>query len=272
MSSNTITILFIADVFGQPGIDILQTFLPTLKKKHNADFVILNGENAHEGRGINEAIVKNFYHLGVDVITGGNHSFDKWKIFEYMKSDKNLLRPMNYPRGAHGYGFGIYEIAEKGVKVGVINLMGRTFMPPLDDPFRTADWVIDKIKEETSIIFVDFHAEATAEKIGLGFYLDGRVSCLVGTHTHIPTNDARILEKGTAYITDVGMTGSFNSVIGLDKETAVKRFLLGTPHRFKVGEGDARICAVKVEIDTTTGLAQKIVPIIFPEFNQSMDS
>jgi len=262
----TVNILFIGDIVAEPGLDLTSTLLPSLIQKHKANFVIVNGENAHEGMGINESIIKQLYSLGVHVITGGNHSFAKWKIYPYMKTDPKLLRPLNYPKGAHGYGYGIYEIPGKNLKIGVVNLQGRTYMQPLDDPFRTADWVIEKIQEETNLIFVDFHAEATAEKMAFGWYVDGRVSCVAGTHTHIPTNDARILPKGTGYITDVGMTGSYNSVIGMDKDTAIKRFLLQTPHKYSSANGDNRICGIATTLCTETGKCQSIEPIIFPNF------
>lgn len=262
----TVNILFIGDIVAEPGLDLTSTLLPSLIQKHKANFVIVNGENAHEGMGINESIIKQLYSLGVHVITGGNHSFAKWKIYPYMKTDPKLLRPLNYPKGAHGYGYGIYEIPGKNLKIGVVNLQGRTYMQPLDDPFRTTDWVIEKIQEETNLIFVDFHAEATAEKMAFGWYVDGRVSCVAGTHTHIPTNDARILPKGTGYITDVGMTGSYNSVIGMDKDTAIKRFLLQTPHKYSSANGDNRICGIATTLCTETGKCQSIEPIIFPNF------
>ncbi|KPQ00502.1 MAG: hypothetical protein HLUCCA01_01155 [Bacteroidetes bacterium HLUCCA01] len=264
--SETLRVLFIADIVGTPGLQILDTLLPSLIQKHKPDFVIANGENSHEGMGINEEIVRHLYSLGVHVITGGNHSFDKWKILPYMKTDKNLLRPLNYPRGVSGYGFGVYEVPGKSVKIGVLNLQGRTFLPSIDDPFRTADWALDKINEETGIVFVDFHAEATAEKVAMGWYLDGKVSVVVGTHTHIPTNDARILPRGTGYITDVGMTGSFNSVIGMDKDAALRRFLLSTPQKYLSANGDNRICGVIVDIETTKNMCTHIEPVIFPSF------
>lgn len=265
-SKSAIRILFISDIVGQPGMNILQTFLPSLLQKHKPDFVIANGENSHEGMGINEEIAKELYKWGVHVITGGNHSFDKWKILPYMKTDKNLLRPLNYPRGVSGYGYGVYDVPNTTLKIGVLNLQGRVYLPATDDPFRTADWALERILEETNLIFVDFHAEATAEKVSMGWYLDGRASVMVGTHTHIPTNDAKILPKGTGYITDVGMTGSFNSVIGMDKDTALRRFMLSTPQKYIGAEGDNRICGVVTDIDTQTGRCKRIEPFILPTF------
>lgn len=270
--ADSIRVLFIGDIVSEPGMALAETLLPSFIRKYKADFVIVNAENAHEGMGLNEQIVKQLYALGTHVITGGNHSFAKWKIYGYMKTDQKLLRPMNYPKGAHGFGFGIYDVPGKGVKIGVANLQGRTYMQPLDDPFRTADWVIEKIKEETNLVFIDFHAEATAEKMAFGWYVDGRVSVVVGTHTHIPTNDARIMPGKTGYITDVGMTGSFHSVIGMDKDTAIKRFLLQTPHKYSSANGDNKICGVSVELDTETGHCLSIESFVYPSFRTTLDT
>ncbi|MCW9706460.1 TIGR00282 family metallophosphoesterase [Fodinibius salsisoli] len=269
MSKSLVNILFVGDIVGEPGLSLLETILPSLIKKHEADFVIANGENSHKGKGINRSIIKRLYDLGVHVITGGNHSFAKWKVFDYMKEDGNILRPMNYPRGNPGYGFGVYEIPDFDQKIGVLNLQGRTFMQAIDDPFSTADWVIERMKEETDIIFIDFHAEATAEKLALAWHLDGEISIFVGTHTHIPTHDARIFPKGTGYISDVGMTGSFDSVLGMDKHTSMKRFKLGTPHRYKLANGNNHLCAIVAKVDTSSGLCEHIEPIIYPDFHSS---
>lgn len=259
-------IFFISDIVGETGLTLLETILPSILDKYKPDFVIANAENSHEGRGLNQDIVKRLYDLGVNVITGGNHSFDKWKIFGYMKSDSNLLRPLNYPKGNAGYGYGIYDLSGFDKKIGVLNIQGRTFMPQIDDPFSTADWSLAKIKEETDLIFVDFHAEATAEKVAMGWHLDGDVSVMVGTHTHIPTNDARILPQGTGYITDAGMTGPFDSVIGMNKKTALNRFKLGTPQRYVIAKKDNRMCAVLASIDTENNKCTSIESIIYPEF------
>ncbi|MEL7834493.1 TIGR00282 family metallophosphoesterase [Fodinibius sp. Rm-B-1B1-1] len=269
MSKNLVNILFVGDIVGEPGLSLLETILPSLIDKHEADFVIANGENSHKGKGINRSIIKRLYDLGVHVITGGNHSFAKWKVFDYMKEDGNILRPMNYPRGNPGYGFGTYDIPNTDFKIGVINLQGRTFMQDIDCPFNTADWVIDRIKEETDFIFLDFHAEATAEKLALAWDLDGDISVMVGTHTHIPTNDARIFPHGTGYISDVGMTGSFDSVLGMDKNVSMNRFKLGTPHRYKLANGNNHLCAILAKVDPETSKCEHIEPIIYPEFNSS---
>lgn len=269
MANKTINILFIGDIVGEPGLSLLETFLPGFIKKYEADFVIANGENSHQGKGINRKIIKQLYDLGVHVITGGNHSFAKWKVFSYMKNDGNILRPLNYPKGNPGYGYGIYDIPDTDQKIGVLNLQGRTFMNPIDDPFSTADWALDRIREETELVFVDFHAEATAEKLALAWHLDGKISVFVGTHTHIPTNDARIFPKGTGYISDAGMTGAFDSVLGMDKDTSMKRFILGTPHRYKLANGNNHICGVVSKVDLETKECVHIEPFIYPELNNS---
>lgn len=267
--SDQLNILFIGDIVGQPGLSLLETVLPGLINKYEADFVIANGENSHKGRGINRTIIKRLYELGVHVITGGNHSFAKWKVFSYMKEDGNILRPLNYPKGNPGYGYGIYDIPGTDRKIGVLNLQGRTFMQPIDDPFRTAEWALERIREETDIVFVDFHAEATAEKLALAWHLDGQISVLVGTHTHIPTSDARILPNGTGYVTDAGMTGSFDSVLGMDKDTSLKRFLLGTPHRYKLANGNNHVCALHSIVNYETAKCEHIESIIYPSFSNS---
>lgn len=262
-------ILFIGDIVGTPGIKILETVLPSLIKRYGADFVIANGENSHEGHGINEDICKTLHSLGVHVITGGDHSFDKWKIFPYMRENNTLLRPLNYPKGNAGYGFGVYQIPESSHKIGVLNLQGRTFMKAIDDPFSSADWALSKIQEETNLVFIDFHAEATAEKVSLAWHVDGRASVLVGTHTHIPTGDARIFPNGLGYQTDAGMTGSFNSSLGMDKKVAIKRFMTGVHQKYQPANGDNHICGVFAKVDTETGKCVHIEQVTYPEFNSS---
>ncbi|SRR5690554_1079218 len=266
-----IRVLFIADIVGQPGLSLLETLLPGLIRKHEADFVVANAENSHEGRGVNEEIVKTLYSLGVHVITGGNHSFDKWMIFPYMKEDPHLLRPYNYPKGNPGFGYCIREVPGIGVPFAVINLQGRTYLPPIDDPFTAAERLVEKIRQQTPLILVDFHAEATAEKMALAWTLDSRVSLFIGTHTHVPTNDARILPGGTGFITDAGMTGSFDSVIGMDKKTAILRFTRATPQRHKTADGDNRICGVAATIDAEKGRCLRIEPVIYPSFKTTRE-
>lgn len=265
--SKPLKVFFIADIVGESGLNLLETMFPPIREKYSPDFIIANAENSHEGRGLNRSIVRRLYEIGVDVITGGNHSFDKWKIFSYMKTDEKLLRPLNYPKGNAGYGYGVYPVKDRDLKMGVLNLQGRTFMPDIDDPFATSEWALERIKKETDIIFVDFHAEATAEKLAFAWTVDGRVSAVIGTHTHIPTNDARILPQGTGYLTDAGMTGPFDSVIGMDKKTSIRRFTLGTPQRYKIADKDNRMCGVYLEIDPGNGKCILVEPVIFPEFN-----
>ncbi len=269
MSGNHLNILFIGDIVGEPGLNLLETLLPGLIDKYEADFVIANGENSHKGKGTNRNIIKRLHDLGISVITGGNHSFAKYKVFDYMKEHSEILRPLNYPQGNPGYGYTIAEMPDSNRKVGVLNLQGRTYMPDIDDPFSTADWALQKIKKETDIVFVDFHAEATAEKMSLAWHLDGNISIMVGTHTHIPTGDARILPKGTGYITDAGMTGSFDSVLGMDIKTSYKRFSLGTPHRYKLAKKNNHVCAVSAVVDIESAKCLHIESIIYPPLNNS---
>lgn len=269
--AETISVLFIGDVVGTSGISCIKNFLPSLIKKYKADFVIVNGENSHEGHGINESIIKSFHANGAHVVTGGDHSFDKWKVFSYMRENNTILRPLNYPKGNSGFGFGVYNIPNTKHKIGVLNLQGRTFMKAIDDPFTAADWSLSKIAEETNLIFIDFHAEATAEKVSLANYVDGRASVLVGTHTHIPTSDARILPNGLGYITDAGMTGSYDSSLGMDKKVAIKRFVTGVHQKYQPADGDNRICGVFSKINTETGKCVLIENVTFPEFNNSTE-
>jgi metallophosphoesterase (TIGR00282 family) len=263
--STTITLLFIGDVVGTPGMDAVALFLPSLIKEHDVDCVIVNGENAMDGKSISEAQLVRLRELGVKAITSGNHIWEKWHIHKLMGAEAMLLRPVNYPRENPGRGFTVVDCGEKG-KVGVLNVQGRTFMSPLDCPFKAADWAISRMSEETRVIFVDMHAEATAEKIAMGWHLDGRVSAVVGTHTHIQTADARVLPGGTAYITDVGMTGPYDSVVGMRKDVALRRFIRQTPHKFEMAADDIHLSAVLVRVDTETGKALSITPMTLPEF------
>ncbi len=267
--ADIISILFVGDIVGSPGLAITETVLPSLIKKHNADFVIANGENSHEGHGINEAIIKNLHSLGVHVVTGGDHSFDKWKVFNYMRENNTILRPFNYPKGNAGYGFGVYDIPGTKHKIGILNIQGRTFMRPIDDPFSSADWALSKIAEETNIIFVDMHAEATAEKVSMAWNIDGKASVLIGTHTHIPTGDARIFPQGLGYLTDAGMTGSFSGSLGMDKKVAIKRFVTGVHQKYQPSNGDNHLCGALAKVDAETGKCVHIEPVIYPEFNSS---
>jgi metallophosphoesterase (TIGR00282 family) len=255
-------ILFIGDIFGRPGRTIVQERLPALVKDHQVDLVIANGENSAAGFGITPQLAEDLFELGIDVITTGNHVWDKREIIDYFQAAdgnphspaRRVLRPANYAPDLPGWG--VYEGEKKNVPYAVVNLQGRVFMAANDDPFRVADQVLKGIKAK--IIFVDIHAEATSEKVSIGWYLDGRVSVVVGTHTHIPTADERILPGGTAFVTDVGMTGPYDSVIGVKKELVIARFLNNMPARFEAATGDVRLCAVLVECDPATGHARSI--------------
>jgi hypothetical protein len=266
-------ILFIGDIFGRPGRTIVREQLAALLKEHSVDLCIANGENAAGGFGLTPPIADEFFDLGIDVITTGNHVWDKRELVDYFNDAVNepysparrVLRPANYPAGTPGVG--VYEgTSRAGVPYAVVNLQGRVFMTNIDDPFRVADRVLEKISAK--VIFVDFHAEATSEKVALGWYLDGRVTALIGTHTHIPTADTRVLPGGTAYQTDVGMTGPYDSVIGVQKEQIVQRFLTSLPGRFEAAMNDVRFCAVLVECDESTGRAQGIQRIMLDENGQ----
>jgi 2',3'-cyclic-nucleotide 2'-phosphodiesterase len=259
-------ILFIGDIFGRPGRTIVKDRLPGLRKQHAPDLVIANCENAAAGFGITPPLAEELFDLGIDVMTTGNHVWDKREIIEYFQmADGNphsparrLLRPANFPQNLPGWG--VYEGQKNNVSYAVVNLQGRVFMGSSDDPFRYADRLLDQIKSnsKSKIVFVDFHAEASSEKVAFGWYLDGRVTAVVGTHTHIPTADETVLPKGTAYITDVGMTGPYDSVIGVKKELVIERFLSGMPARFEAANGDVRLCAVLVECDDQTGRASRM--------------
>lgn len=264
---NNISVLFIGDIIGQPGLEFTQTFLPGIIQKYKPDIVIANGENISDGKGCTEKEAKILFDLGVKVITGGNHTWDKHQSQEYLKQDNRSLRPLNYPKGTHGNGYILVE--SKNVKVAVVNLQGRTFMAAIDCPFRAAEWVIAKVKNDTKVIIIDFHAEATAEKMALANFLDGKVSCVIGTHTHIQTADERILPNGTGYITDVGMTGPYDSVIGMKTQAAINRFLYQTPQKYETAKEEIHLCAVFIKIDINSGKTTSIERIFFPEFEKS---
>lgn len=250
-------ILFVGDVAGRAGRQILSRKLDRLVDRHSVDFVIVNGENAAGGFGLTDDVVREFRKLGVHVITSGNHIWDKREFAASLDRYDDVLRPGNYPEGAPGRGLGIYE-TNVGTKIAVINLEGRVFMNALDCPFRKADSYLEQLPADVSVVLVDFHAEATSEKMALGHYLDGRVSAVVGTHTHVPTADEHLLPGGTAYQSDVGMTGSRDSVIGIRKEIAVEKFVTQLPARFEVAKKDPILCAVLIEVDESTGRATHI--------------
>lgn len=252
-------ILFIGDIFGQPGRRIVKEKLPELVKEFNPDLILANGENAAAGFGITPSLAEELLGLGIAVLTSGNHIWDKKEIMPYLAdpSHARLLRPANYPGPAPGQGFFIGKNSS-GVPYAVLNLQGRVFMPTLDCPFRAADKLLASVPEEVKIRVVDAHAEATSEKIALGWHLDGRVTAVLGTHTHVPTADERVLPKGTAYITDLGMSGPYDSVIGVEKEAVIRRFLDQMPARFEVAKEDARLSGVVIDADAATGRALSI--------------
>jgi len=252
-----VKLLFIGDIIGKPGREALSRELHRIVDRHYVDLVIANGENAAGGFGLTQETAQDLFKCGVHVLTSGNHIWDKKDALEYIKREERIVRPANYPEGTPGRGTTIAS-TPGGVKVGILNLEGRVFMNNLECPFRCADREIAKLKEEATIVFVDFHAEATSEKVALGWYLDGRVSAVIGTHTHVQTADERILTSGTAYLTDAGMTGSFDSVIGVRKEDAIEKFVTQRPAKFEVAKKDIRVNGVVVEVDEKTGLALKI--------------
>ncbi len=248
-------ILFVSDIVGSPGREILSLILKRLVIGEEIDFVIANGENAAGGLGLTPAVMDEIISCGVDVITSGNHIWRRREIIERM-DDPRLLRPANYPPAAPGKGWGVFEKKEK--KIAVINLQGRVFMHPVDCPFRAADKIVTEAEKHTKIIVGDIHAEATSEKLALARYLDGRISALLGTHTHVQTSDARILPGGTAFISDSGMTGSSNGIIGVEKEEILKKFMTGMPFRFKTASGMEALEGAVVDINQKTGKAEKI--------------
>jgi 2',3'-cyclic-nucleotide 2'-phosphodiesterase len=258
-----VKILFIGDIIGKPGREALSRELHRIVDRHMVDLIIANGENAAGGFGLTQETAQDLFKCGVHVLTSGNHIWDKKDALEYINREERIVRPANYPEGTPGRGATI-ATTPGGVKVGILNLEGRVFMNNLDCPFRCADREIAKLKEEASIIFVDFHAEATSEKISLAWYLDGRVSAVVGTHTHVQTADERLLNAGTAFITDAGMTGAFDSVIGVKKEEAIQKFVTQRPSKFEIAKKDIRINAVVVEVDEKSGLSKGIERINIP--------
>ncbi|QHT60768.1 TIGR00282 family metallophosphoesterase [Paenibacillus lycopersici] len=256
-------VLFIGDIVGNVGRAAVKKVLPALQSKYNPHIIIANGENAAAGRGITSAIVKELLDAGVHGITMGNHTWDNKDIFEWLDDQPRIVRPANFAPEAPGQGAAI--IKANGKELAIINLQGRTFLPPIDCPFRKADELIEQLRQRTRNIFVDFHAEATSEKIAMGWHLDGKASVVVGTHTHVQTNDDRILPNGTAYITDVGMVGSMDGVLGMERGAVLHKFLTQLPSRFVVDEGDWHLHGVSVEIDEATGKAKRIQKIRLTE-------
>jgi metallophosphoesterase (TIGR00282 family) len=249
-------ILMIGDVFGESGRAALEKLLPRLKDEHHVDFTVVNIENAAAGFGVTPQIARATLDLGVDVLTSGNHIWDRREIVEYITKENLLLRPANYPPGTPGVGS--VSVKAGPHRVAVLNLMGRVFMSPIDCPFQKADEIVPELRRDTPIILVDMHAEATSESVAMGWYLDGRVSAVVGTHRHVQTADERILPSGTAYITDVGMTGPVDGVIGVDRNLILQRFLTHMPIRFEPARGPAALSGVVISVDPETGRASHI--------------
>lgn len=248
------TILLIGDVVGRPGREAVRALLPSLNEQFHLDFVIANGENSAGGFGITRSTAKDLWTAGVHVLTAGNHCWDPKDAADLLSHEANVLRPANYPPETPGRGSGVFT-TKRGVKVGVLHLLGVTFMQPLACPFRTAEAELEHLRPETHIIIVDMHAEATSEKMAMGWFLDGRVSAVLGTHTHVQTADERILPGGAAYLTDCGMTGPVHSVLGMNKDIVLDRFITKMPHRHQVAEGESLLCGVVVTVDDETGKA-----------------
>ena len=256
------TILVIGDVFGKSGRQAIQLYVRRLQKAFGVDCVIANGENAAGGIGITPDVAEEIFQGGVDIITSGNHVWKHKAIFPYLDDQPRLLRPLNYPSAAPGRGFAIFE-TQRGTRIGVLNLQGRVFMASLDCPFQAADNLLAtvRLKHHVDALIVDMHGEASSEKIAMAYHLDGRVSAVVGTHTHVPTADYRILPKGTGFQTDLGMTGSYNSIIGMKVESVLPRFLNQLPSRFEPATAEGMLCGVLLTINGESGQCQKIVPV-----------
>jgi len=256
--TEVIRILVVGDTVGRPGRTACRQFIPELRKEGSIDFVVVNGENIAGGSGVTKSTARELLESGVDVLTSGDHMFKSKNTDTFFHTEKRVLRPANYPAGSPGFGSGIFT-STSGVPIGVVNVIGRVFLLEKgDSPFFRAKEEIDKLKRETKVIIVDVHAEATSEKIALGWYLDGEVSVIFGTHTHIQTADETILPKGSAYITDVGMTGAYRSVLGREIQPVLHKFLTGQPARFEVAKEDVRLLGALIEVDTASGKALSI--------------
>jgi len=255
-------LLLLGDICSRAGREAVKTTLPGVRRWTRVDFVVANGENLAGGYGINPQMAEELFDAGVDCMTTGDHAFDRKDAWDYYNTQTRLLRPENYPPGAPGRGHGVFE--KEGFAVGVINLVGRVFMKPLDCPFQQARDLAEQLRLQTPVVLVDFHAEATAEKLAMGAYLDGRVSAVLGTHTHVQTADEHILPDGTAYVTDVGMCGAFDSILGMRADDSVKRLLAGLPNRLRPATRDPRINGVLIEVDDVTGRAVSIERLVLP--------
>lgn len=258
----SVRVLFLGDIVGRTGRDVVAGRLPALRRQYRPDLIIANGENAAGGAGITAAVADDLFDLGIDVLTLGNHAWDKPDVITYIDAEPRLIRPLNYPPGTPGMGSVVVTLPG-GSRVGVINACGRVFSTALlDDPFRAVAAEVERLRQQVTVVIVDFHAEATAEKQAMGWYLDGRVAAVMGTHTHVPTADAGILPGGTAYITDVGMIGTWHSVIGMRADAALERFLTQMPVRLQPARGPALLCGVVIEIDDVTGRATAVEPVV----------
>jgi 2',3'-cyclic-nucleotide 2'-phosphodiesterase len=255
-------VLMIGDVVARPGRIAVLERIQDLREQHGIDLAVLNAENVAGGFSITPSLADQLFDAGIDVMTSGNHIFDKREVIPYMERQPRLLRPANYPPGTPGKGMWTGEV--RGLKVAVLNLIGRVFMGPADDPFRAADELLSTLSTDIKVRLVDMHAEATSEKSAMGWYLDGRVSAVVGTHTHVQTADERILHQGTAYLTDIGMTGSYAGVIGMKQEDVIARFTSAVHRRSEHSTGEVRICAAVIDVDETTGRAREISRLSLP--------
>jgi metallophosphoesterase (TIGR00282 family) len=262
----TLNILFIGDIIGEPGLKYVEEHLKKLTRDHKIHYVIANGENLSGGKGVLEKDCQRAFDAGINCLTGGNHTFSKLQSLKYIAEEVRLLRPANHHDDVYGKGYMVYPVTIDGglFKLGVINVLGRVYISTLNCPFRTAHKLSERIRKETNLIFVDFHGEASAEKIAFGWYMDGKVSAVIGSHTHVQTSDEHILPNGTAFITDAGMTGAFDGVIGSKKEGSINRFYYQTPQKQEIADGDVKISGVVVNIDTQTGKALGIKRIFEP--------
>jgi 2',3'-cyclic-nucleotide 2'-phosphodiesterase len=247
----------IGDIVAKPGRKLVEMHLPSLISQHKLDFVVANVENIAHGFGVTPETADELLRMGADVLTSGNHIWDKKEIIEYIQSENRLLRPANYPKIAPGNGHVVVR-NRKGLKVGVLNVQGRIFMGPSEDPFSIAQELVDQMRKETPLIFVDMHGEASSEKQAMGWFLDGKVTAVCGTHTHVPTADQRIRPAGTAYVTDIGMTGPYDSIIGVEKEQIIQKFLDQIPTRFEPAKENPILQAMLIEVDENSGMAQRI--------------
>ncbi|MGG1516793.1 TIGR00282 family metallophosphoesterase [Paenibacillus oryzisoli] len=256
-------IVFIGDIVGSVGRKALKNMMPRLKQKYPNAVFIANGENAAAGKGITSAIAKEIYEMGIQAMTMGNHTWDQKEIFDFIDRDDKMVRPANFPPGTPGRGHTVIKVKDQ--EILIINLQGRTFLPPIDCPFRKVDEILDQDKKKHKFVFVDFHAEATSEKIAMGWHLDGRVSAVVGTHTHVQTNDNRVLPGGTAYVTDVGMVGPRDGILGVERNAVLQKFKTQLPVRFVTDEGKWHFHAVAIELNDDTGMAKDIQLIRYDE-------